>query len=204
MQLDEERTIKHYHFKSWPDHGVPTYATDLLGLIYRVRREVGGSSSPLLVHCRCSWFDMQFLLHSFILRAYWCISAGVGRSGTYVTIDTVLDCMNSQQAETIDIRGIVTQLRMRRMEMVQSVVSPHCLNWYVLCPLDSMSFLAFIHSCSTSLFMMLCWRPSTCRKLKSQQRFSVRSLPGFRLKVWVTARLTKNLRLAVSVRWILF
>jgi protein tyrosine phosphatase len=96
--LEEEYIVKHYHFKSWPDHGVPTYATDLLGLIYRVRRETVESSGPLVVHC----------------------SAGVGRSGTYITVDMLLDCLKSE-VETINVREIVAGMRMKRMEMVQSV-----------------------------------------------------------------------------------
>ncbi|XP_062523166.1 receptor-type tyrosine-protein phosphatase alpha-like [Corticium candelabrum] len=98
--LDEKRSIKHYHFKSWPDHGVPMYATDLLGLLYRVRRDTSGSPSPLLVHC----------------------SAGVGRSGTYVTIDFIVDCLNLKPTQKIDVCRVVTDLRMSRKEMVQSVL----------------------------------------------------------------------------------
>ena len=37
-----------------------------------------------------------------------------------MTIDTLIDCLDSQQE--IDVKSTVTKLRMRRMDMVQSVV----------------------------------------------------------------------------------
>ena len=48
-------------------------------------------------------------------------SAGVGRTGTFITIDIAL-----QQAENeskVDIPAIITKLRTQRMKMVQTVVS---------------------------------------------------------------------------------
>jgi protein tyrosine phosphatase len=96
--MDEVRHVVHYYFRSWPDHGVPTHASDLLGLIYRVRRDTSTSNAPLVVHC----------------------SAGVGRSGTYVTIDTLLNTIEANQC--IDVNGTVRKLRLQRMLMVQSVM----------------------------------------------------------------------------------
>ena len=48
-------------------------------------------------------------------------SAGVGRSGTYVTIDTLLNAIEANKS--IDVNSTVRKLRMKRMRMVQSVVS---------------------------------------------------------------------------------
>ena len=53
LQRDAERLVTHYQFKSWPDHGVPSSATNLLGLIYHYRRDSRGSTAPLIIHCRC-------------------------------------------------------------------------------------------------------------------------------------------------------
>jgi len=60
-------SITQYHYTSWPDHGVPAEPTDLL----HFREAVRGTptSGPLLVHC----------------------SAGVGRSGTFIAADHMLN-----------------------------------------------------------------------------------------------------------------
>ena len=47
-------------------------------------------------------------------------SAGVGRSGTFVTIDRLLQQL--KQADYLDIYGIVYQMRQFRMYMVQTEV----------------------------------------------------------------------------------
>ena len=61
LQLDEEHTVTHYHFKSWPDHGVPSYATDLLGLMFRVRRDSRHSTTPVIIHCRCAYVEHSWV-----------------------------------------------------------------------------------------------------------------------------------------------
>ena len=40
-----------------------------------------------------------------------------------MTIDFIVDCLKSKPAQKIDVCKVVTDLRMSRMEMVQSVVS---------------------------------------------------------------------------------
>ena len=47
-------------------------------------------------------------------------SSGVGRTGTLITIDRVLDQL--QQERVVDIAGTICHLRTQRMKMVQSVV----------------------------------------------------------------------------------
>ena len=57
----EGRTVKQFHFTSWPDHGVPQYATAMLSMLRRVRSYHSKvSGGPMLVHCsagrsQCSW-----------------------------------------------------------------------------------------------------------------------------------------------------
>ena len=52
----------------------------------------------------------------------WLCSAGVGRSGTYIALDTLLLQMDQPEAE-IDVYGTVYRLRMNRVLMVQAEVS---------------------------------------------------------------------------------
>ncbi|XP_019855556.1 PREDICTED: receptor-type tyrosine-protein phosphatase alpha-like, partial [Amphimedon queenslandica] len=54
--------ITQYHFTSWPDHGVPEYATSILQFHRRIKNEYKPTKGPMLVHC----------------------SAGVGRTGTFM------------------------------------------------------------------------------------------------------------------------
>ncbi|XP_064386119.1 sushi, von Willebrand factor type A, EGF and pentraxin domain-containing protein 1-like isoform X4 [Halichondria panicea] len=85
-----------FHFTTWPDHGVPDYATPILGFHRRVKSQHKPSRGPLLVHC----------------------SAGVGRTGTYIALDNVLDQIAAE--DIIDISGTIVRARNQRMKMVQT------------------------------------------------------------------------------------
>ncbi|XP_064386420.1 receptor-type tyrosine-protein phosphatase kappa-like [Halichondria panicea] len=85
-----------FHFTTWPDHGVPDYATPILGFHRRVKSQHKPSRGPLLVHC----------------------SAGVGRTGTYIAIDNVLDQIATEGI--VDISGTIVKSRNQRMKMVQT------------------------------------------------------------------------------------
>ena len=47
-----------YHFTTWPDHGVPEYATSMLAFHRKVFAEHKASKGPMVVHCRLVllWF----------------------------------------------------------------------------------------------------------------------------------------------------
>ena len=47
-------------------------------------------------------------------------SAGVGRTGTFITIDSVLEQVEKEQV--VDIGGTVNMIRQQRMKMVQTLV----------------------------------------------------------------------------------
>lgn len=93
LSNDEEpfarmREITQLQYSHWPDFGAPAHPTHLLGLIEQtdaVVRQVNGVSSPskpepsnsrpIIVHC----------------------SAGCGRTGTFCTVDSVLDMLKRQR-----------------------------------------------------------------------------------------------------------
>ncbi|XP_062509499.1 receptor-type tyrosine-protein phosphatase F-like isoform X2 [Corticium candelabrum] len=93
---DETRIVTQYHYTAWPDHGVPKFATPLLSFIRRINREYPKNRGSMVVHC----------------------SAGVGRTGTFIVIDTMLERI--EYGEPIDIYSCVASLRTKRQDMVQT------------------------------------------------------------------------------------
>ncbi|KAM6951350.1 receptor-type tyrosine-protein phosphatase H [Aplochiton taeniatus] len=94
----EERTVKHFHFTAWPDHGVPDGTEALIqfrGLLGE-HRESEGTGSPIVVHC----------------------SAGVGRTGTIIALDVVLQQLERERA--VGIPAFVHKMRLSRPLMVQT------------------------------------------------------------------------------------
>ncbi|CAB3995581.1 receptor-type tyrosine- phosphatase epsilon-like isoform X1 [Paramuricea clavata] len=95
----EEREVRHYYFQSWPDHGVPKYPTQLLAFRRHFRTHHVEQSGPIVVHC----------------------SAGVGRTGVFLAVDTILDKLEKGVINSIDIFGQVCAMRERRMNMIQTL-----------------------------------------------------------------------------------
>ena len=106
--------VKQYHYTSWPDHGVPDYATSVLTFHRRVIAQHKASRGPILVHCRY----VISILHKIIL--IFVCSAGVGRTGTFICIDSVLEQIKKEQV--VDIAGVINKMRHQRMKMVQTPV----------------------------------------------------------------------------------
>lgn len=50
----EERTVKHFHFTAWPDHGVPQGTEVLIQFRGLVRQHIESAETgaPTVVHCR--------------------------------------------------------------------------------------------------------------------------------------------------------
>ena len=67
-----------------------------------------------------SGFICRYIL-LIIINHILMYSAGVGRTGTLITIDCVLEQL--QEENVVDIAGIIIHLRTQRMKMVQSLVS---------------------------------------------------------------------------------
>ena len=121
-----------FHFTAWPDHGVPDYATPILAFHRRVGKEHRPKKGPMMVHCRLS-ISLPLSLshththtHTHILshslsNTSLSLSAGVGRTGTFITIDQALEQVAKEGK--VDIAGIINRIRHQRMKLVQTVVS---------------------------------------------------------------------------------
>lgn len=93
------RTVTQYHMVTWPDHGVPS-ALALVNLWRYVKARADANAGPLLVHC----------------------SAGVGRTGTYIALDILMDMLLQQtHHRPINVFSVVTGLRDDRVVMIQTV-----------------------------------------------------------------------------------
>ncbi|XP_047503815.1 tyrosine-protein phosphatase Lar isoform X3 [Pieris napi] len=92
----ERREVKQLQFTAWPDHGVPDHPAPFLQFLRRVRALNPPDAGPLVVHC----------------------SAGVGRTGCFIVIDSMLE--RARHERTVDIYGHVTCLRAQRNYMVQT------------------------------------------------------------------------------------
>ncbi|XP_067357782.1 receptor-type tyrosine-protein phosphatase eta [Channa argus] len=98
VKTAETRSVRHFHFTAWPDHGVPETTELLISFRHLVREHMDQFSkhSPTVVHC----------------------SAGVGRTGTFITIDRLI--FQIERENIVDVYGIVHDLRMHRPLMVQT------------------------------------------------------------------------------------
>lgn len=97
-QLDAHRLIRHFHYTVWPDHGVPETTQSLIQFVRTVRDYINRTpgAGPTVVHC----------------------SAGVGRTGTFIALDRILQQLDSK--DSVDIYGAVHDLRLHRVHMVQT------------------------------------------------------------------------------------
>ncbi|XP_076465976.1 tyrosine-protein phosphatase non-receptor type 9-like [Babylonia areolata] len=103
----ETREITHLQFTTWPDYGVPP-ATGFLDFLFHVRavqeratRSMGSAwtghplGPPIVVHC----------------------SAGIGRTGTFITMDISLRRL--EDVGTVDIPATVRRIRSQRAFSIQ-------------------------------------------------------------------------------------
>ncbi|KAM9752042.1 tyrosine-protein phosphatase non-receptor type 11b isoform 2-T2 [Menidia menidia] len=95
------RYIWHYQYLSWPDHGVPNEPGGVLWFLEAVNRSQSyiKEAGPIVVHC----------------------SAGIGRTGTIIVIDILIDIINRQGLHCdIDIPKTIQRVRQQRSGMVQT------------------------------------------------------------------------------------
>ncbi|XP_019411831.1 PREDICTED: receptor-type tyrosine-protein phosphatase epsilon isoform X2 [Crocodylus porosus] len=90
------RLVTQLHFTSWPDFGVPFTPIGMLKFLKKVKTLNPSHGGPIVVHC----------------------SAGVGRTGTFIVIDAIIDMMHSEQR--VDVFEFVARIRNQRPQMVQT------------------------------------------------------------------------------------
>ncbi|KAM9797060.1 protein tyrosine phosphatase receptor type Fa isoform 1-T1 [Syngnathus typhle] len=94
----QSRTIRQFQFNDWPEQGVPKNGEgfiDFIGQVHKTKEQFG-QDGPITVHC----------------------SAGVGRSGVFITLSIVLERMRYEGA--VDVFQTVKTLRTQRPAMVQT------------------------------------------------------------------------------------
>eukprot|EP00053_Salpingoeca_punica_P024520 m.13501 g.13501 ORF g.13501 m.13501 type:complete len:460 (-) comp6885_c0_seq1:717-2096(-) len=93
----QHRTIKQFTYTSWPDHGVPLTTSELLGFRNVIKAAVTNPDAPIITHC----------------------SAGVGRTGTYIAIDRLVEqCLD--MGGDLDVDEVIKDMRQSRNYMVQT------------------------------------------------------------------------------------
>ena len=63
------------------------------------------------------------ILKMALISFFFPRSAGVGRTGVFITVDKILDDLDKEKKDTIDVFGVVKDMRTRRVNMVQTAVS---------------------------------------------------------------------------------
>jgi len=97
---NETRDVLHFHYTTWPDFGVPSCPDTFLEFLGAVR-EAGSLDSdvgPAVVHC----------------------SAGIGRSGSFILVDSCLLEAENVGPEVVNIKQRLLDMRSFRMGLIQT------------------------------------------------------------------------------------
>ena len=90
-------------------------------VLYFIVRYQSSLFSPIVVLGRYFSCFVAFIhIDKVLIRSITCYSAGVGRTGTYVAVDRLLQ--HIQDHDDIDIYNLVLEMRNYRCRMVQTEV----------------------------------------------------------------------------------
>jgi protein-tyrosine phosphatase len=106
--------LKHFHYKGWPDYGVPSTASELIEFCKMIRSERKKQDGIVIAHCRLE--NLLKFKENFVNFLFQ--SAGVGRTGTFIALDIMIQRMKKEKK--IVIFEMVKRLRSQRIRMVQS------------------------------------------------------------------------------------
>jgi len=102
---NNEKTITQIHYKGWPDHGAPDIKDAYKDFLYMIKKvDEIKNENPAVVHC----------------------SAGVGRTGTFISIyclfKEIMSQIKNEKSENINfsVFNMVRKLKEMRLLMVQS------------------------------------------------------------------------------------